>query len=233
MFVMAVIAAGLMLFFWWWGMPQLARYYNQRGLLAMNRSKPDLLEAGGDFQRAAAIDPDAAPPYDNLGKAYEAAGLLDEAEVWYRQALERDPNFSPVYSDLGRMYILQHKLETAIWLLSAGLRVAEQNNALKEPIRYRLLQNLGWAYYAAGAYDLAQAKLEEAISLEKDNANAVGITAPPHYYLALTLEALKEPELACEHWDLSWRYPDNDFLYQAGWEQTIQERIQKCEEKNP
>ena len=136
-------------------------------------------------------------------------------------------NFPFTYNGLGRMFILQKNYGFAVRTLSAGLRRADEDTKEANVLRYKLLQNLGWAYYANGEYELAQEKLEDAIALENDKT--VGRNSPAHYFLAKMLEAKGMSELACEHWDLSQRHLlDSEFLYQEGWESTIREQNQKC-----
>ena len=224
-FAMAVIAALLVLGIWWVGIPQLARYYNNKG---RNLADSNLMQANRYLQRAAALIHDAPVPCYNIGRNYENAGLLDDAATWYQQALERDLNFFPAYNEQGRILILQKKYEAAIRLLLAGLRRINDNTQLANETRYRLLQNIGWAYYAHEKYELAQEALETAIALEHDAMHPVAINSPAHYFLALVLEARGMSKLACEHWDITQRYPDQEFLYQEGWERIIEQRNQQC-----
>lgn len=189
------------------------------------------------FQRAAALAPEEAPPCYELGRLYEYAGQIDKATIWYEQALERDLKFLGSYNACGRMYILQKKYDSAALILRAGLRIAEKysKDSMEADItilyRYRLLQNLGWAYYAHEQYKLAQEVLEQAVALEKNVTHPVGIDAPVHYFLASALDQLGRKKMACEHWEIALRYPaDSGFLYQEGWQETIEERNQDCDQ---
>jgi tetratricopeptide (TPR) repeat protein len=226
--IVAVITALFVLGIWRLGMPFLAKFYNDAAYKIAEKES-NLAEAVRYYQRAAALAPDDAQPRYNLGRLYEKIGRIDEAAKWYQQALERDIDFPHVYNALGRMFILQKHYESAVRILSAGLKRVTGDTEKANYLRYRLLQTLGWAYYENGKYELAQEKLEEAIAIEEDNK--VEIYSPVHYFLANVFEKKKMFELACEHWGISQRYPDSDFLYQEGWKTTIREKIQNCSKK--
>lgn len=238
-FVIAFIIFLLVLGTWIIGGPGIAKYHHNRGMAFININPT---QARRHFQRAAELAPDKAPPCYVLGRLYEKdAGQIDKATVWYEQALERDLTFLASYNALGRMYILQKKYDSAIWILKTGLRKAEKfaKDSVKSNItmlcRYRLLQNLGWAYYAHQQYKLAQETLEQAVAAEKKIANSSPTEknipdAPAHYFLANTLDSLGGlEEKACKHWDMALRYSQgSEFLYKEGWQNIIKEKLQQC-----
>jgi tetratricopeptide (TPR) repeat protein len=84
--------------------------------------------------------------------------------------------------------------------------------------RYRLLSELGWAYFAQARYELAQAALEEAVDLEaqlerwEKVEGAQYRQALPHYYLAQIYERSGQPAEAYEQWEGCLR------LLRPGWE---------------
>ncbi|WP_446010899.1 tetratricopeptide repeat protein [Candidatus Electrothrix sp.] len=234
-FATSVIAAFLVFAIWLYGVPKLAVYYNNNAMKLKNNHMPT--QAQYYFQRAAALAPEKAPPCYELGRLYEHAGQIDKATVWYEKALERDLNFLGSYNACGRMYILKKKYDSAILILRAGLRIAKKSSkdSMESDIimlyRYRLLQNLGWTYYAHEQYKLAQEVLEQAVALEKDVTHPVSIDAPVHYFLASALDKLGNKKMACEHWEIALRYPaDSGFLYQEGWQKMIKERNQNCDQ---
>jgi len=87
-------------------------------------------------------------------------------------------------------------------------------------------KNLGWAYYQTEQYDLAQDELETAVSIWPDQA-------PAYYYLALTYEALKEPEAASAAWENCLRYIDYDNPEESSWAPVARAHLQKLREERP
>ncbi len=234
-FIMAAIAALLVLMIWHVGVPQLSRFYHNKGMTFIS-SEP--AEAKKFFQRATSLSPGDAPSYYELGRLYEDAGQIKQATESYQKSLENDFEFIGAYIARGRMHVLHKEYQAAIWTSLAGLRRVKKGTAMNEEEKlyeleteYKLLQNLGWAYYAHGRYFLAREQLENAVKLEKRTEDSHGIEpeAPVHYFLALTLDALGKRKLACLHWDTAYRYfPDTGFLYTKGWERVFREKYQQC-----
>jgi len=210
-------------------LPPLATAYNESGLAALQVG--DLTAAQRRFQRAVALDPDFAVGYYHVANVYEEIGQPEEAIAWYRRALARDLNLAPAYSNLGRLYLLEGNAEQAVRVLQAGLNRATGEMEADRLTRYRLLSNLGWAYTALDQPALARRVLEETIALE-DVLDAVYRSAVPHYYLALTYEALGESEAALRQWEDSLRYLDPESPDQLGWEETIHTHLETLREAN-
>jgi tetratricopeptide (TPR) repeat protein len=206
------------------GVPALAIVYNDRGVAALEAG--NITEARQAFQRSTALNPDPVVPYLNLGDAYAAIGLHDEATSWYQQALEQNANFRPVYARLGHQYNQQSEYATAQRVLLAGLERAPvaNNEDLIVLTRYDLLSNLGWAYFAQEEYDQAREALEAAIALAPPERGAL-----PHYYLARVYEALDEPEQAYAQWLETLRYVDGEDWQDKAWHQEATQRIQELE----
>ncbi len=210
-------------------LPSLAVLYNERGLSALRAG--NLAAAQHSFQRAVALDPDFAVGYYHLADVYEETGRPEEAVSWYQRALERNLNLAPAYSSLGRLYLLQGDSLRAWQVLQTGLHRTTGDTEADDATRYRLLSLLGWAYTDLGEPALARKVLEEAVALEKQLA-ANFRSAVPHYYLALTYEALGEPALAIEQWEDSLRYLDPESPEQVGWMETVQAHLKLLREAN-
>lgn len=219
----AVLVARLLL-------PQLAVAYNNRGYDAVH--KGNLTDAQRYFQRAVALDADMAVGYYHLGNVYEEIARPDEAITWYKRALEHDLNLGAAYNNLGRLHILQGNPGLAVQVLQAGLRRTPGEAETEAATRYRLLSNLGWAYYALEQPARARDMLEQAVALENKLDVALR-SAVPHYYLALTYEALEQPQTAIQQWEDSLRYLDNDDPDQAGWDEIIHTHLVELREGKP
>ena len=214
----------------WLLLPRLAVWYNNRGYDAVRSG--NLTDAQRDFQRAVALDADMAVGYYHLGSVYEEIAQPDEALAWYQRALEHDLNLGAAYNNLGRLYILRGKPEPAVQILQAGLRRTSGEAGTDLATRYRLLSNLGWAYYALEQPARAQDVLEQAVALE-GKLDAALMSAVPHYYLALAYEMLEQPEAAIQQWEDSLRYLDSDDPDQVSWDETIHTHLAELRKGKP
>ena len=211
-------------------LPQLAEYYNDRGYDVSRAG--NLTTARRNFQRAVALDADMAEGYYHLGTVYEEIARPDEAIAWYQRALEHDLDLGAAYNNLGRLYILQGNSELAVPLLQAGLRHTGNETELEKVTRYRLLSNLGWAYHALEQPTRAREVLEQAVALESE-LDVAFKSAVPHYYLALTYEALEQPDAALQQWEDSLRYLDSENPDQGGWDETIRVQLDELRGVKP
>lgn len=178
-------------------LPAVAITYNNRGYTLLQAG--DLTRAQQAFARAIHINPDYAVGYHNLAEAYVEIGDYDQAHSLYTQALATDPNLDVAYNGLGYVLLLQGKPEQAIPILYTGLKVAQDN-----VVRIALWTNLGRAYLAAMRDREAEAALQQALALNREEAVA-------HCTLALTTQALRRPENEIIlHWENCLRYADPD-----------------------
>lgn len=176
-------------------LPAVAITYNNRGYTLLQAG--DLTGAQQAFARAVHINPDYAAGYHNLAEAYVEIGDYDQAHSLYTQALATDPDLDVAYNGLGYVLLLQEKPEQAIPILYTGLKVAQDDVA-----RTALWNNLGRAYLAAMRDREAEAALQQALALNREEAVA-------HCTLALTAQALRRPENEIIlHWENCLRYAD-------------------------
>lgn len=98
--------------------------YRMRGY-KMQKSG-DLGQALQLYQRAVAVDPQYAAPYNDMGVVYEMQGQLDQAEAAYVRAITIDPNYAGVYSNLAALYEKRGDIAKAIayWQKRASLGAA-------------------------------------------------------------------------------------------------------------
>lgn len=199
------------------GLPLLARMYNSRGMVYLAEGEP--VRARQAFQRATSLDPDLGPPYYNLATVYEDITEYDQATELYEKALEQDPSLDVAYNNLAQLYLIQGQAERVIILLRKGLTVAQDDIA-----RYVMHKNLGWAYYQMEQYELARDELETAKAIRRDQA-------PAYYYVALTYEALEEPQSAITAWENCLAYIDYDDPEESGWAPVARAHLQKLREE--
>jgi tetratricopeptide (TPR) repeat protein len=205
-------------------LPQLAIVYNNLGHDAIRAGNLTLGQR--HFQRAVALDPDLAVGYYHLGVVYDEIGRPEDAIAWYQRALEHDLTLGAAYNNLGRLYILQGDLEQAVQVLYAGLRYTPGTTQTERVTRYRLLSNLGRAYYLLEQPTIARDVLEQALALE-DGLDAALKSAVPHHYLARSYEALGLVEAARQEWEESLRYVNADDPDQTGWADVARARLEE------
>ncbi len=78
------------------------------------QDRGDLEGAIASYRAAAALAPDHAPTYCNLGAALKAQNQLADAIASYTQALRLAPNDPQTHNNLGNAYKAQAKLDCAI-----------------------------------------------------------------------------------------------------------------------
>jgi len=211
-------------------LPQLAVYYNERGLDALLEG--NLTATQRSFQRAVALDAGMAVGYYHLANVYEEIARPTDAITWYQRAIDHDLNLSAAYNNLGRLYILGGRPELAVQVFQAGLKRTTGATETDRITRYRLLSNLGWAYQALDEPERAHTVLEEAIALESEIP--VGLrSAVPHYYLALAYQALGMPEAALVQFEDSLRYLDSTAPEQGSWGETIHQQLEQLRQEVP
>lgn len=213
----SILSLLLIVLFYCAGVPLLARIYNNWGMAYLAAGEP--ARARQAFQRATSLNPDLGPPYYNLATLYEYITAYGQAIELYKKALEHDPKLDVAYNNLARLYLIQGQAERVIILLRNGLTVAQD-----DVTRYAMHKNLGWAYYQTEQYNLARDELETAVIIRPDQA-------PAYYYLALTYEALEEPEAAITAWENCLRYIDYDDPEESGWAPVTRAHLQKLREE--
>ena len=95
-----------------WAVPQ-----NDLGYWATQDSssgKQKWLQAIPYYQNAINLMPEWEIPYNNLGTAYFYLGNLDQAEIYYRQAVERNSNWARPHKWLGDICLNRNDLATAM-----------------------------------------------------------------------------------------------------------------------
>ncbi len=144
------------------------------------KTNPDDLQAGIDqLQRAIALDPDLAEPYQWLTYAYTRAHRLEEAERAGERAVELDRGNSLAHYFLAvaRQIRGEDERRWELWPLAAQdyLRALEL-----EPGYVPAYGGLGWLYMINGQYEPARRVLDHAITVETEGkATGVVIVGGP------------------------------------------------------
>ncbi len=113
----------------------------------------------------------------------------DQAEGFFRQALEQDPNNAMTLNYLGYM------------LADKGVRLPEALTYIKkavdiEPINGAYLDSLGWVYFKLGDYELSEDNLRQAVQRDQTDPTV-------HMHLGDLYEKTGRVRLAAAQWTLS------------------------------
>ena len=103
-------------------------------------------------------------PLSNLGLAYYNLEEYQNAERYYRKALDLEPNFPIALRGLGRTYIAMGNIPDAVSVLEKAVREA--------PVWPELYLDLGTAYRMAGEYTKALLAFNKVSDLAPDSEAA-------------------------------------------------------------
>ncbi|MEP9412088.1 MAG: tetratricopeptide repeat protein, partial [Candidatus Brocadia sp.] len=99
--------------------------------------------------------------YDNIGVCYESLGLIGEAEVAYKKAIELNNKEPLYYSNIASLYVIQNRLEEAENMARAAIKLGTNDHQI---------------YLMLGKIQAMRKKYQEAINtvkqlLQKDDKN--------------------------------------------------------------
>jgi len=94
---------------------------------------------------------------NNLGMSYLLKGMLEEAEIEFRRAIEKKPDYSKGHSNLGVVYLQQNRLDDAIKEFKLAIKY-DPNNA-------EAYNNLGVAYCNRQKYTEARDLFRKALEI--------------------------------------------------------------------
>jgi tetratricopeptide (TPR) repeat protein len=114
---------------------------------------------------------------------------MDQAEPYFRQALELDPQNAMTLNYLGYM------------LADKGVRLPEALKLIRkavdlEPMNGAYLDSLGWAYFKLGEYELAEENLRQAVERDQTDPTV-------HDHLGDLYEKTGRIRLAAAQWEMS------------------------------
>jgi len=113
----------------------------------------------------------------------------DEAEVFFRQALDLDPNNAMTLNYMGYMFA------------DKGLRLPEALRLVRkaveqEPMNGAYLDSLGWVYFKMGEFEMAEENLRQAVERDQTDPTV-------HDHLGDLYEKTGRIRLAAAQWELS------------------------------
>ncbi len=123
------------------------------------------------------------------GEWAERQKHLDQAEQFFRQALNLDPDNAMTLNYLGYMWADKGiKLPEAIKMIRQAVNL--------EPMNGAYLDSLGWAYFKMGEYELAEDNLRQAVNRDQTDPTV-------HMHLGDLYEKTGRIRLAAAQWQLS------------------------------
>lgn len=99
---------------------------------------------------------------NNVGVAYLKSGKLEDAEAYFRKALEVLPGFLTAQANLAKVYVLTNRLTEALRIHEEILEVEPQNAVV--------LMNMALLYTQQKEFDRAEELLDRVIALEPNAA---------------------------------------------------------------
>jgi tetratricopeptide (TPR) repeat protein len=113
--------------------------------------------------------PSGAVAYNNFGNTLWLAGKYEEAEPYYRKALEVDPEYFPAYNNLGMARFHAGDFDQAIALYRKALSI--------EPKYLQSHNNLATLLYRKGETEEAAAQCQMALRINPDCPHPLGLLA--------------------------------------------------------
>jgi tetratricopeptide (TPR) repeat protein len=126
----------------------------------------DYERAEEEFRRDIALEPDLSDNYDQLGVLYTRMGRDEDAERAFREALKRDSKMASAYAGLAKLYQKQQKLEPALKMAEAILRISPDYKG-GHYLRGRILMQLGREKEARVELAVAQKALDSPLDKER------------------------------------------------------------------
>jgi tetratricopeptide (TPR) repeat protein len=140
--------------------PENPTAYLRLGVLLNNLDRHT--EALGPLRAAWRIDRSNARTASAIGKALQATGALETAELMYEEAIRLDSHLSSPYYDLAVLRFNGARYESAIALFTAYMERAGDS--------FRALRNIGKAHVHLGNVDAAVQSFTRALTLAPDDA---------------------------------------------------------------
>lgn len=197
------------------------------------------------------LPPMTSDALNRMGVAKIQAHQFARAKSYLNLALKLNPNNSSARNNLGRLEKAEQEDRSACdkfreakkqgnaagWNNEAYCEIKDGNyeraesllrrgltQATSKETQYAILKNLGWVLLETGAYDEADAKLQDAIA-------RIGDRAPARCLLAQVLEAKGDQARALSEWDYCLRYASLSIEEEKEWIFMARERIESAREK--
>lgn len=160
----------------------LAMYMNNRAAEALSAGRAD--DAYWFAREAIAQDPDFVTAYNTLGVIYHRRGHLEEAARTFSHALDREPRNIPVMSNLAPVL--------------ASLGRLDESRAIASRLA-RLEPDPPFAFFDRGKAAMRSGDFRGARDLFERELDRAPYNHEFHYWLALALAQLGEPDKARRH----------------------------------
>jgi tetratricopeptide (TPR) repeat protein len=144
----------------------------------------DTERAESEFRRDIALEPDLADNYDQLGALYTRMGRDEDAERAFREALKRNSKMASAYAGLAKLYQKQQKLEPALKMADATLRISPDYEG-GHYLRGRILMQLGREKEGRAELTSAQKTLDSQLGATREKRREDRVPNP---------ELAREPE---------------------------------------
>lgn len=118
------------------GLQEQAIKYREAGLESQRVG--NLAEAMSLYQKAIAIYPGYAAPYNDIGVVYEAMGLPERAEESYLSAIKLDPEYLSTYTNLAFFYEGKRQLEKAAFYWAKRVESGSADDPWTQKAKARL-----------------------------------------------------------------------------------------------
>jgi Tfp pilus assembly protein PilF len=155
------------------------RIYNEDGLHLFQQR--EYQQARDSFLAAAALTPDDAALYYNIGHCYERMGDAANAERYYNECLGRDLNHAECRHALAALMVRHGRRDEAVRMVQQWL--------VREPQRAAAYAEDGWLLFQTGDLPRAQARLQQALALDPHDTRTL-------IELARVYEAMNRPDRA-------------------------------------
>ncbi|WP_405242520.1 XrtA/PEP-CTERM system TPR-repeat protein PrsT [Lentisalinibacter salinarum] len=176
--------------------PEDARVRNLMGGIALSMDRPD--QARESFTAAQQLAPDAVASYVNLARIEAREGNLAEAKAQYRAALEHAPEAANIMVALAQLEARTENRSAAMeWLEKA--RDVDAGALAPRLLLARLL-------LADREFEKARLNAEEAVALDRDNAEA-------HNLLGLARTGLGEHSQAAASFERAVELDSDELSY--------------------
>ncbi|MDX1953222.1 MAG: tetratricopeptide repeat protein [Verrucomicrobiota bacterium] len=137
--------------------------------------------------------------YYQVGAASERTGNLEQAETYFRKALQLDPEYSEAMNYMGYMWAERgERLEEALSLIQKAIKLEPKNPAY--------LDSLAWVFYKLNQYEEALKWMRQAIEYSEEP------DATLYDHLGDILAALKKWDEARDAWRKSIELQPNETI---------------------
>jgi len=149
------------------------------------RRYPESLDAAAEVEKLAITKEQKEFAYFLRGSIFERQKKIDQAEVWFRKALELNPDSAMTLNYLGYMWADKNlHLDEAVKMIARALEIDPQNGAY--------MDSLGWAYFRQNKMDLAEQYLVKASQRVPRDATIKDHLADVYFKTGRIREALRE-----------------------------------------